>query len=48
MSTPVSTPPIHLSDPFNRMADGLIVIAKRECPTCVLIEPLLQRLAAEI
>jgi hypothetical protein len=28
------------------MADGLIVIAKRECPTCVLIEPLLQQLAS--
>jgi hypothetical protein len=25
--------------------DGLIVVAKRECPTCVLVEPLLDRLA---
>lgn len=25
--------------------DGLIVVAKRDCPTCVLIEPLLHRLA---
>jgi hypothetical protein len=43
----MSTPSIHLSNPLNGMTDGLIVIAKRECPTCVLIEPLLQRLAAE-
>jgi hypothetical protein len=31
----VSTPP-----------DGLIVVAKRECPTCGLVEPLLRELAA--
>ena len=47
LSTPTSTPPVHLSDPLNGMADGLIVIAKRECPTCVLIEPLLEQLASE-
>lgn len=27
------------------LPDGLIVIAKRECPTCVLVEPLLHELA---
>ena len=26
------------------LPDGLIVIAKRECPTCTLVEPLLARL----
>jgi hypothetical protein len=28
------------------LPDGLIVIAKRDCPTCVLVEPLLGELAA--
>ena len=28
------------------LPDGLIVVAKRDCPTCVLIEPLLHRLAS--
>jgi len=28
------------------LPDGLIVVAKRECPTCVLVEPLLDELAA--
>ena len=28
------------------LRDGLIVVAKRECPTCVLVEPLLATLAA--
>jgi hypothetical protein len=27
-------------------SDGLIVVAKRECPTCTLVEPLLAALAA--
>ena len=27
------------------LPDGLIVVAKRECPTCVLVEPLLHELA---
>ena len=27
------------------LPDGLIVVAKRECPTCTLVEPLLARLA---
>jgi hypothetical protein len=27
------------------LPDGLIVVAKRECPTCVLVEPLLRELA---
>ena len=27
------------------LPDGLIVVAKRECPTCTLVEPLLHRLA---
>ncbi|HCN90012.1 MAG TPA: thioredoxin, partial [Oxalobacteraceae bacterium] len=30
---------------MNSLPDGLIVIAKRECPTCVLVEPLLRELA---
>jgi len=31
---------------MTRLPDGLIVVAKRECPTCVLVEPLLAELAA--
>ena len=27
------------------LPNGLIVVAKRECPTCVLVEPLLRQLA---
>ncbi len=27
------------------LPDGLIVVAKRECPTCILVEPLLEALA---
>jgi hypothetical protein len=30
------------------LPDGLIVIAKRECPTCVLVEPLLAQIAREL
>lgn len=30
---------------MHRLNDGLIVIAKRECPTCTLVEPLLRELA---
>lgn len=30
---------------MNGLTDGLIVIAKRECPTCALVEPLLRELA---
>jgi hypothetical protein len=29
---------------MSHLPDGLIVIAKRDCPTCVLVEPLLARL----
>ena len=29
---------------MNSLTDGLIVIAKRDCPTCVLVEPLLREL----
>ena len=29
---------------MNALTDGLIVIAKRDCPTCVLVEPLLREL----
>jgi hypothetical protein len=29
------------------ISDGLVVFAKRECPTCTLIEPLMRRLAQE-
>jgi hypothetical protein len=31
---------------MNTMHDGLILIAKRECPTCLLVEPLVRQLAA--
>lgn len=31
--------------PMRPLPDGLIVIAKRECPTCMLVEPLLRELA---
>lgn len=30
---------------MNRPNDGLVVVAKRECPTCALVEPLLRELA---
>lgn len=30
---------------MNHPTDGLVVVAKRECPTCALVEPLLQELA---
>jgi hypothetical protein len=30
---------------MNPLPDGLIVVAKRDCPTCVLVEPLLRQLA---
>ena len=30
---------------MHRLNDGLIVVAKRECPTCTLVEPLLRELA---
>ena len=30
---------------MNDLSDGLIVIAKRDCPTCLLVEPLLRELA---
>ncbi len=29
------------------LPDGLVVVAKRECPTCTLVEPLLAELAAD-
>jgi hypothetical protein len=32
---------------MNPLPDGLIVIAKRDCPTCTLVEPLLHELAQE-
>src|ERR687887_549225 len=31
---------------MKRFADGLIAFVKRECPTCVMIEPVLRQLAA--
>ena len=31
---------------MDRLPDGLVVVGKRGCPTCVLIEPVLARLAA--
>ena len=31
---------------MNPLADGLVVVAKRDCPTCLLVEPLLPLLAA--
>jgi hypothetical protein len=30
------------------ITDGLVVFAKRACPTCTLIEPLLQRVARDM
>jgi hypothetical protein len=30
---------------MNPLPDGFIVVAKRECPTCLLVEPLLRQLA---
>ncbi|WP_292937973.1 thioredoxin family protein [Noviherbaspirillum sp.] len=30
---------------MNQPTDGLVVVAKRECPTCALVEPLLHELA---
>jgi hypothetical protein len=30
------------------MSDGLVVFAKRACPTCSLIEPVMQRAAREV
>jgi hypothetical protein len=32
---------------MNALPDGLAVVVKRDCPTCVLVEPVLRRLAAE-
>ncbi len=32
---------------MNRLPEGLIVVAKRECPTCTLVEPLLHEMAAQ-
>ena len=37
----MSTPSIQTSDPVGAITDGLILVAKRECPTCVLVEPCL-------
>ena len=31
---------------MRQMPDGLLLIAKRACPTCALVEPLVPRLAA--
>ena len=39
---PASTPAAALPWP----TDGLVVVAKRDCPTCTLVEPLLAELAA--
>ena len=45
----VKTPMLPLraatENPAMPLPDGLIVVAKRECPTCTLVEPLLARLA---
>lgn len=30
---------------MNALSDGLIVVCKRDCPTCVMVEPVLQELA---
>ncbi len=35
---------MHEPESMNPLPDGLIVIAKRDCPTCVLVEPLLREL----
>jgi hypothetical protein len=31
-----------------RLPDGLVAVVKRECPTCVLVEPVLRDLGAEV
>ena len=31
-----------------RLPDGLVAVVKRECPTCVLVEPVLRRLGAAV
>ncbi|RBY81243.1 thioredoxin [Blastococcus sp. TF02-09] len=31
-----------------RLPDGLVAVVKRECPTCVLVEPVLRELGAEV
>ena len=43
--SPPSTPSTPSLPSLLSLADGLIVVAKRECPTCVLVEPLLHELA---
>src|SRR6478672_4884141 len=39
-ATPSATTPV--------LPDGLVAIVKRECATCVMVVPVLQRLAAEV
>ncbi len=32
---------------MNTLSDGLIAVVKRDCPTCVLVEPVLGQLATD-
>src|SRR6185436_9605653 len=32
--------------PTQALPDGLVAVVKRDCPTCVLVEPVLRQLAA--
>ncbi len=34
--------------PHMQLPDGLVAVVKRECPTCVLVEPVLRELGAEV
>ena len=34
--------------PQMQLPDGLVAVVKRECPTCVLVEPVLRELGAEV
>ena len=45
MSAAASTDP--LTAPPGKLPDGLVAIVKRECATCVMVVPVLQRLVAE-
>ena len=46
MTPPEDEPTAAAAIPPGAPADGLIVVAKRDCPTCALIEPVLHALAA--
>ena len=35
------------TEPMSTPSDGLIVVAKRDCPTCTMLEPVYAQLAAD-